>query len=379
MNKSFLRNYFPALKLAGQFMVMVYIVIKRQAGEEALSIQLCLVAVIMLLSTVYEWSVDHKWIWLLAGGVLILISFLLVTADIILLLPVWLLDLSIGMLKLHKKLSAGIFLLPLVGFFLPQPDYLAYFFSSVFCMAFYLQHFLIFEYYRNLIKGYKKEENTLKNLIDRHETKLKDELLKRSFKIENRILEERTRLSQELHDKIGHSLNGSIYQLEAGKVLLIKDQEKSLAIIQDVIDSLRLGMDEIRSILQKRRPDKTQMAILQLHELSAECREKFGIEMELDVQGDGNRISKEVWDVILDNVFEAVTNALKYSQCENIKLEISVLNKLVRCRISDDGLGCDKLEEGMGIEGMKRRVRRLNGTIDIDISGGFSVSMLLPN
>lgn len=379
MNPFFLRNYFPVIKFGFQFILMVYIAMSRTVTDAELSIQVCLIAMILLCSTIYEGRDSGKWGWLLAEGALIGGIYLFAAADVILLLPFWLLDLGIGLLNLHQKMPVSIFLLPMLGLFSPQSNKMIYFFCSFFCSVFYLQHFLILEYYRNQIKSYKREEDTLKDTINHHEVKLKEELLKRSLGYENRILEERARLSQELHDKLGHSINGSIYQLEAGKVLLFKDQEKSLKIIQEVVDSLRIGMEEIRAILRKEKPDKTQMAILQLHGLSAECREKFGIEMELDVQGESSLITAKVWDVILDNVFEAVTNALKYSQCEHIKLELKVLNKLVRCRIHDDGLGCSKLEAGMGIEGMKQRVRRLNGTMDIDLSNGFAVSMLIPN
>lgn len=52
------------------------------------------------------------------------------------------------------------------------------------------------------------------------------------------------------HDKLGHNINGSVYQLEAIKVLMEKGPETSRKMIQAVIDQLRSGMDEIRGILK---------------------------------------------------------------------------------------------------------------------------------
>ncbi|MBO4375967.1 MAG: sensor histidine kinase, partial [Lachnospiraceae bacterium] len=63
---------------------------------------------------------------------------------------------------------------------------------------------------------------------------------------------------------------------------------------------------------------------------------------------------------------------------KHIDIHLVVMNKMVRCSISDDGIGCENIEDGMGISGMKRRVRNVNGTLDFETTAGFSVTMLLP-
>ena len=194
---------------------------------------------------------------------------------------------------------------------------------------------------------------------------------------ENRILEERSSLSQALHDKLGHNINGSIYQLEAIKVLMEKDPERSKEMTQAVIDQLRTGMDEIRGILRKERPEKKELALIQLYNLCRDCNDK-GVETNLETEGDVDVLNEKLWEVILDNSFEAVTNSMKYSKCKNILITIRVMNKLVRCTIRDDGVGCNSFSDGMGISGMRRRVREVGGTLDFETVGGFTVNMLLP-
>ena len=197
------------------------------------------------------------------------------------------------------------------------------------------------------------------------------------LKTENQILEERASLSQTLHDKLGHSINGSIYQLEGVKVLMDKDPEKSKSMIQAVIDQLRTGMDEIRAILRKERPEKKELAMLQLYKLCEDCNDK-GVETKLEVEGDTSLIPEPLWEVILDNSFEAVSNSMKYSKCSHIFIEIVVMNKMVRCSIRDDGKGAATFEDGMGISGMRRRVREASGNLDFETEVGFTVNMLLP-
>ena len=222
-----------------------------------------------------------------------------------------------------------------------------------------------------------RTQQGLKRDIEKREYATRVELKKNILESENRILEERAELSQTLHDKLGHNINGSIYQLEAAKVIMDKDPDKSRNMIQAVIDQLRTGMDEIRAILRKERPDRKQMALLQLYELCEDCNKK-GVEAELDTEGDLARVPSDIWEVILDNSFEAVTNSMKYSGCRHIKIEMVVMNRMVRCIISDDGVGCDKIVDGMGISGMRQRIRAAGGSIDFESELGFKVNMLLP-
>ena len=151
---------------------------------------------------------------------------------------------------------------------------------------------------------------------------------------ENQILEERASLSQTLHDKLGHNINGSVYQLEAAKVLMEKDPEKSKNILQAVIDQLRSGMDEIRGILRKERPAKKELAMLQLYKLCEDCNNK-GVKTELVTEGDTALIPDPIWEVILDNAFEAVSNSMKYSKCSRIDIRLVVMAQRVRVSIAE--------------------------------------------
>ena len=194
---------------------------------------------------------------------------------------------------------------------------------------------------------------------------------------ENQILEERAKLSQTLHDKLGHNINGSVYQLEAVKVLMEKDPERANVMVQAVIDQLRTGMDEIRAILRKERPEKKELALLQLYKLCEDCNNK-GVETEFEKEGDITQIPDDLWEVILDNAYEAVSNAMKYARCTRIDIRIVVMNHMVRCSIRDNGIGCKEVKDGMGISGMRQRVRAAGGTIDLETEAGFTVNMLLP-
>ena len=241
----------------------------------------------------------------------------------------------------------------------------------------YIQNNYVIAGYRKRMMEDVRIEQELKKDIVRQEDETKSEIKKNMLAAENHVLEERAALSQTLHDKLGHNINGSIYQLEGVKLLMEKDPGKSQAMVQAVIDQLRTGMDEIRGILRKERPEKKELALLQLYQLCEDCINK-GVETEFDAEGDTSKISDALWEIILDNAFEAVSNSMKYAKCTHIKISIVVMNRLLRCRITDDGVGCVEIRDGMGISGMRRRVRAAGGTLDFETEAGFTVTMLLP-
>ncbi len=241
----------------------------------------------------------------------------------------------------------------------------------------YIQHDFVVESYRVQTREDILLEQYLKHDMHRRENEMQEEIRKNLLQAENQLLEERAQLSQMLHDKLGHNINGSVYQLEAVKVLMEKEPEKSRKMIQAVIDQLRGGMDEIRAILRKERPKKYKLAVMQLENLCEDCRQK-GVDAVLITQGELSQVPEKYLEMLLDNAYEAVSNSLKYAKATRIEIKIHVLNQMVRCSISDNGVGCPDIVDGMGISGMRRRVREVNGILDFKSEVGFTINMLLP-
>ena len=249
--------------------------------------------------------------------------------------------------------------------------------ACLFIGIIHIQHDFIVESYRKQTVEDTLSEQLLKKNIYQKEHQMQEEMRKGLLQAENQLLEERAQLSQTLHDKLGHNINGSVYQLEAIKVIMEKEPETSKRMIQGVIDQLRTGMDEIRAILRKERPKKYRLATIQLEKLCEDCVSK-GVDAKLVTDGDLSKVPDKYLEIVLDNAYEAVSNAMKYARCTKIEIKIHVLNQMIRCSISDNGIGCKEIEDGMGISGMRRRVRDVNGVLDFETEAGFTINMLLP-
>lgn len=395
MNESEKRYYFSTIKLCCIIILIIYFVSNSMKSLQAVSVEWFLLAVTLLAALGFEladtpekeerksnfdiknWIFKRKKKFFFLCAEFILMVILLVffgeSNNGLFLLPLVLLD-TIVFFHLSFVLS----LLSLIGVLFFSANIYLYIIYCFFLIIIYFQNFIIINKYKKYLEDFEQEEYQLKDSIHSKDTIYRERLEKSSLTFENEMLEEKTRLSQALHDKLGHSINGSIYQLEACKVLMAKEPLESSKIMQGVIDNLRTSMDEIRMILRREKPDKKRMAYLQLVQLCQECKTKYGIQADVKIEGENKEIPELFWDIILDNTIEAVTNALKYAKCTKLSIEIKILHKVIRCSIEDNGVGCDTMKEGMGIQGMKDRARKVNGYIDISSENGFHINMIIP-
>lgn len=374
MEERFRNHYFVLLRIALLLVLEIYILLSQSVLTGA-SVEVLLILALFIGVIAGKELVERRYqiIWLVIAGVIWIIMLLSVGTTFTL----------VGVYLCYEVLTYFTprlywYILPVGIAFIPSEIA-----SSVqFMMAtliglIYCQHDFVVEPYRKQAKEDTITEQRLKHDINRREHEMQEEVRKSLLMAENQMLEERAELSQTLHDKLGHNINGSVYQLEAVKVLLEKEPEVSRKMVQAVIDQLRSGMDEIRLILRKERPKKYKLAVLQLEKLCEECRAK-GVEAELITEGELKDTPEKYLEVILDNAYEAVSNSMKYAKCSRIKISIHVLNKMIRCSISDNGIGCKEIIDGMGISGMRKRIREINGILDFETEAGFTINMLLP-
>jgi signal transduction histidine kinase len=191
-------------------------------------------------------------------------------------------------------------------------------------------------------------------------------------------LEERNRLSQVIHDKIGHSMTGALIQMEASKRLIEKDKDQAIELLQNAINISKVGIENIRITLKNMKPPTEQMGINRLKLFIDEFAAKHNIHTPFVFKGNLEVITPIQWKIIHENITEALTNALKYSSANTISMEIQVFNAIIKVVVKDNGNGVEKIKKGLGIIGMEERTASINGTIIIDGTNGFSVTMILP-
>ncbi len=83
-------------------------------------------------------------------------------------------------------------------------------------------------------------------------------------------------------------------------------------------------------------------------------------------------------------VQEALTNAAKHSKARRVWIRIGRQNRIFRCSIEDDGVGFDVRavesdckRRGLGLIGMRERLKALGGTLSIDSEPGRGTKILI--
>ncbi len=310
-------------------------------------------------------------ILLIISIIIILGSFRFINHIFVLLLPINIFEFML-MLTDNLWLPSIVIELPL---FAIQGGFVAeYIMVSILSYIIYL---ITYKYYLR-VQSMSKENDSMRIKI--HELSLR---LNKEAEYEHQVryssqLEERNKIAQEIHDRIGHILSGAIIQLEAANIFIEKDAAKSRDIIQRVIDILRDGTEGIRATLKNIKPEVKQMGVNRIKLMLDEFTIKSNIKGILFYSGNIENISHVQWKVIYDNIKEALTNIIKYSYATEVRVNIQVLSKFVKMEIKDNGIGTAAFKKGMGITGMEERVSSMRGQVIIDGSDGFSIISLLP-
>ena len=152
-------------------------------------------------------------------------------------------------------------------------------------------------------------------------------------------LEERNNISSRLHDKIGHTISGTLLQLEAIKIILDSDKVKGFLMLDTCINNLRNGMEEIRMTLRNIKPAEEELGINRVKKILDEKIKNTSIRGKVLYSGDLEKIDSKLWIIFIQAITELTTNSAKYSKAKLIIVNIEVLNRFIKLEVKYRGKG----------------------------------------
>lgn len=215
---------------------------------------------------------------------------------------------------------------------------------------------------------YKKNQFKRKQL--QKEIDLKDALS--TIKTQNRLQEQRLRISRDLHDNIGSQLTFIISSVDNLKYIS-KDASTQL---KDKLSSISSFTSE--TIFQLRDTiwamNKSEISVEDVHSRILSFIEKAKVaipetEFEIAYEIDKNmRFSSLVGMNIFRVLQEAINNAIKYADAKKIVIKMSKDNDNFVVSVLDNGKGFDinTVDLGNGLSNMEKRMTEINGTININ-------------
>ncbi|MGA9529168.1 MAG: PAS domain S-box protein [Terriglobales bacterium] len=194
--------------------------------------------------------------------------------------------------------------------------------------------------------------------------------------------DERRRIARELHDSAGQLL--AALEMELGLVSQFQPEMSPLAAkhLAGAIQTAGAATKEVRTMSYLLHPPLLdEMGLAGALEWYVQgLRERSGLEIELNLLGDVGRLGFEIELVIFRIVQECLTNVHRHSGSKSAAIELVRKNGNVTFAVKDAGNGmpAEQLKAiqrgtGLGLRGMRERVRQLNGEIDIQSNASGTV------
>ncbi|HEY6372033.1 MAG TPA: sensor histidine kinase [Candidatus Sulfotelmatobacter sp.] len=201
--------------------------------------------------------------------------------------------------------------------------------------------------------------------------------------------DERRRIARELHDSVGQTLAALAMNLSAVR-LDFERLAKTAHALTDSEDLVRDMSTEVRTISHLLHPPLLDEAglssALRWYVEGFAVRSK--IKVDLDLPEDFGRLPRESETAIFRVVQECLTNIHRHSESPIARIRLRHRDHEVLVEIADNGKGipAEKKQQlastgtpGVGIRGMRERLRQLGGTLEINSNGyGTVVTVRLP-
>lgn len=191
---------------------------------------------------------------------------------------------------------------------------------------------------------------------------------------ESARVNERTRISRELHDLLGHHLTALSLNLEVaghlseGRVKEHVKQAHTLA---------RLLLTDVREAVSQLREGGAIDLEVALRPLAENVP---SLDIHMDIQAPLTMDDPERAHVLLRCAQEIITNAVRHAGARNLWIAASRNEDCIVMSARDDGHGASELIAGNGLRGMCERLRQHGGDLKIEtrLQAGFSLELTLP-
>lgn len=217
-------------------------------------------------------------------------------------------------------------------------------------------------------------QQKLRNQQLQKESELKDALLK--IETQNRLQEQRLRISRDLHDNIGAQLAFIISSIDNIKYGFDINDQKLNDKLTSISNFTTETIYELRDTIWAM--NKTEISFEDLYARLSNYIDKahlfegkINFSFQVDEDVDLKRKFNSMEGVNIHRVIqEAIHNSLKHSNSKNIEVKVEKFLEHLKFIISDDGQGFDNttVEKGNGLLNMQKRIHEIGGKLEIESS-----------
>lgn len=196
-------------------------------------------------------------------------------------------------------------------------------------------------------------------------------------------LEERERISKDLHDGIIQSIYATGLGLEDGIHLVDEDPAQAKQRLEQAIEDLNEVIKDVRNYIFHLQPEMLHGKDFQeaLADLVKGLRINSLVDTELVVsQGIDNVLSQEEKIHVFNIVREALANVAKHARASEARVELSHSANGLMLSIEDNGVGINSegaRTTGQGMRNIAERAKLLGGGLDIESGVGTGTRLVV--
>ena len=194
--------------------------------------------------------------------------------------------------------------------------------------------------------------------------------------------EERRRIRRDLHDGLGPSLSGVVYQLESARLLVDKDPAAAKRTIEGLSGHVQDVVADVRRLVHDLRPPALDDRGLvgALGQQAEQITSSGGPTVRIDA-GDLDPLPAAVEVAAYRIAGEALTNVTRHARAATATLRLVRDDQHLLVEVTDDGTGiAPEAQAGVGLVSLRERAAELGGRCEVVCppTGGTVVRAWLP-
>lgn len=194
---------------------------------------------------------------------------------------------------------------------------------------------------------------------------------------------ERERFARDMHDSMGHHLTAILLGARRIRSVLAErgPGDEVDAELAEVTGLARRALTDARRTVRALPPAPVESGPMEeaLATL-VETRRRGGLDVRLEVDGDGAILEPAVRAVLYRTVQEGLTNAVRHATPTSVVVTLAV-GVGVELTVRNDGVGPENLAHGhgAGLAGLRDRVREVGGHLEAGVVGehGFELRVVV--
>ncbi len=201
---------------------------------------------------------------------------------------------------------------------------------------------------------------------------------------------EKRKISREIHDGPAQSLANVVLKTDIAKAVLRQDLNKGFAELDELKETVRDTLREIRHIIYELRPAPLEHKSLTfaVEGLIQDFKKYAACEVDFKATVERADVQTSMQIAVYRLIQESLNNIKKHAQAEHVKILLEYSPNFVVVKIADDGKGFEVSEifadnimgNSYGLKGMKERIEQIHGVFKCEsqVGSGTKITFRVP-